>query len=169
MHDLTQLFDSHNGNFLLKRSLLVTWDEAKLRNLIFIGASSENSSIRVIPATTDFTMMSADTYAGILNQHPKPGEPAQWTRLEYPLTRDYAVTALQPGVEAGHRTLVFSGLTTMGTQAAVEFASDPARMSQLLSALNYKGGELRPFEAVLEVTLGGGVPLQSKIVAVRSH
>ncbi len=38
VYNLTRLFDAHRASFILKRSLLVTWDEAQLRNLIFIGS-----------------------------------------------------------------------------------------------------------------------------------
>ena len=169
VYELTRLFDSRQAKFTLKRSLLVTWDEAKLRNLIFIGAAVENGSIRVLPTASDFTMVSANGSASIVNQHPRTGEPAILTRPEYPLTRDYAIIALLPGVEPGHHTIVLSGLTTMGTEAAVEFACRKESVAELLKVIGYTSGEVRPFEAVLEVTIGGGVPLQSKIVLFRAH
>ena len=169
VYELTRLFDSRQAKFTLKRSLLVTWDEAKLRNLIFIGAAVENGSIRVLPTASDFTMVSANGSASIVNQHPRMGEPAMLTRPEYPLTRDYAIIALLPGVEPGHHTIVLSGLTTMGTEAAVEFACRKESVAELLKVIGYTSGEVRPFEVVLEVTIGGGVPLQSKIVLFRAH
>ncbi len=167
--EITRLFDSQKATFTLKRSRLVTWDEAKLRNLIFIGAPSENSSMRVLPPASDFTMTSGDGFASIVNQHPQQGEPAQLSRPEYPLTRDYAIVALLPGIEPGRHTLVLSGLTTLGTEAAAEFACRPDTVAQLLKAVGYTTGEVRPFEAVLEVSVGGGVPLQSRIVMVHVH
>ena len=169
IHLLTRLFDSQNAQFTLKRSLLVTWDEAKLRNLIFVGGAAENSSIRVLPASSDFTMMSASSYAGVVNNHPRPGEPALLVRPEYPLTRDYALISLLPGMKPGNFTFVLSGLTTMGTEAAVEFACNPDSVAELLRALKYTSGDVRPFEAVLEVSVGGGVPLQTKIVLLHAH
>ena len=53
MYELTRLFDSHQATFVLKRSLLVTWDEAKLRNLMFIGSPAENPSLNAVPSMTD--------------------------------------------------------------------------------------------------------------------
>ena len=169
IHLLTRLFDSQNAQFTLKRSLLVTWDEAKLRNLIFVGGAAENSSIRVLSASSDFTMMSTDSYAGVVNNHPRPGEPALLVRPEYPLTRDYAIISLLPGMKPGNFTFVLSGLTTMGTEAAVEFACNPESVAELLRSLKYTSGNVKPFEAVLEVSVGGGVPLQSEIVLVHPH
>ena len=137
VYQLTKLFDSHGASFILKRSLLVTWDEAKLTNLIFIGSPAENPSLRVLRSTTDFTMMTGPDYAGVVNHHPKPGEPELYSRPEHPLTKDYAIVALIPGVEPGKKMLVLSGLTTLGTQAAVEFACRPESVAELFKVCGY--------------------------------
>jgi hypothetical protein len=169
VYELTRLFDTHQATFVLKRSLLVTWDEAKLRNLVFIGSPAENPSLNALPSMTDFTMMATADSSGFMNRHPLAGEPSLYQRPEHPLTKDYAVIALMPGVESGKRTLIFSGLTTLGTQAAVEFTCHKDSVAELLKAVSNPKGEIRPFEALLEVTLEGGVPLQSKLISVRVH
>ena len=169
VYDLTKLFDGHKANFILKRSLLVTWDEAKSRNLVFIGSRAENPSLRVLQPTADFTMEAGPTSAGVVNHHPKPGEPALYSRPEHPLTDDYAILALSSGVEPGKRILVFSGLTTFGTQAAVEYVCNPETTAELLKQITVPKGEIRPFEAVLHTTIGGGVPLQTRLVTIRVH
>jgi hypothetical protein len=169
VYELTRLFDTHQATFVLKRSLLVTWDEAKLRNLVFIGSPAENPSLNALPSMTDFTMMTTAGFSGFVNRHPLAGEPALYLRPEHPLTKDYAVIALMPGVESGKRTLIFSGLTTLGTQAAVEFTCRKDSAAELLKEVSNPKGDMRPFEALLEVTLEGGVPLQSKLISVRVH
>jgi hypothetical protein len=169
VYALTTLFDAHQAHFILKRSLLMTWDEAKPKNLIFIGSTAENPSLRVLPSTTDFTLTANSEFAGFVNHHPKPGEPAIYSRPEHPLTRDYAVLALLPGVQQGKRMLVFSGLTTFGTQAAVDYVCRQESTAELLKQITEPKGEIRPFEAVLETTIGGGVPLQTRLVTIRVH
>ncbi len=169
VYELTRLFDTHQATFVLKRSLLVTWDEAKLRNLVFIGSPAENPSLNAVPSMTDFTLITTVGSSGFVNHHPLPGEPAVYLRPEHPLTKDYAVIALMPGVQSGKRTLIFSGLTTLGTQAAVEFTCRKDSVVELLKATSTPKGEVRPFEALLEVTLEGGVPLQSKLISMRVH
>lgn len=166
---LTRLFDSHHADFILKRSLLVTWDEAKQRNLIFIGSPAENPSLNAVPSPTDFTMVVTPGSSGFTNNHPRAGELALYARPEHPLVMDYAVIALMPGVQSGKRTLMFSGLTTLGTQAAVEYASRKDTVAELLKAVASPNGEVRPFEALIGVALEGGVPLQSKLISVRVH
>jgi hypothetical protein len=169
VYTLTRLFDAHHANFILKRSLLVTWDEAQLRNLIFIGSRAENPSLRVLQPTADFTMEAQTDSAGVVNVHPLPGEPAVYSRPEQPLNTDYAILALQPGIQPGRHMLVFSGLTTFGTQAAVNFVCDPDSVALLLRKITGPKGEIRPFEAVLQTTIGGGVPLQTRLVTIRVH
>ncbi len=169
IHTLTRLFDEHHAIFVPKRSLLVTWDEAELRNLIFIGSRAENPSLRVLSPTTDFSMTTGPGFSAVVNHNPLAGEPALFSRLEHPLTRDYAILALLPGVTPDHHVLIFSGLMTFGTQAAVEYVCQPAMVSALLKKVGGPNGEIRPFEAVLETDIGGGVPLQSRLVTIRVH
>jgi hypothetical protein len=169
VYTLTLLFDAHRATFILKRSLLVTWDEAELRNLIFIGSRAENPSLRVLPGTTDFTMVATPDSAGVVNHNPKPGEPAIYSRPEHPLTTDYAILALLPSVQPGKRVLIFSGLTTFGSQAAVEYVCRPDGAAELLKKIGGPKGEIRPFEAVLETSIGGGVPMQTHLVTIRVH
>ena len=169
VYTLTRLFDAHQANFILKRSMLMTWDDAKSKNLIFIGSTAENPSLRVLESTTDFSIMAAPGIAGVVNHHPAAGEPEVYSRAEHPLKKDYAILAMLPGVQPGKRMLVFSGLTTFGTQAAVEFVCRKDTAAELLRHITGPKGELRPFESVLETTIAGGVPLETRIVTIRVH
>lgn len=169
VYDLARLFDRHHASFVLKRSLLATWDEARQSNLIFIGSTAENPSLRELPPTQDFTIMAGDGFAGVVNHHPLSGEPAVWERPEHPLTKDYAILALLPGLQSGKKMLVCSGLTTMGTQAAVEFVLRRETIEQLLSRITDRNGNIHPFEAVLETAIVGGVPIEPQLVTIHVH
>ena len=152
----------------MKRSPLVTWDEGRSRNLIFIGSAAENGSLKLLPSTQDFTLTETAGAAGIINHHPLKGEPSVYMRPEHPLTKDYAVVALLSGIQPYHRMFVFSGLTTLGTQAAVEYALDPDMVAELMRQVS-SGKKVHNFEALLEVSIRGGVPLQPKLVSIRVH
>jgi hypothetical protein len=67
---------------------------------------------------------------------------------------------------ASRNALVFAELTTLGTQAAVEFACTPETVSCLMREV-VKSGVVRPFAAILEVNVTGGVPLRTQVVAIR--
>jgi hypothetical protein len=129
----------------------------------------ENPSLRVLQPTTDFTMVASADSAGVVNVHPLAGEPAVYSRPERPLTTDYAIIALQPGIQPGRRMLVFSGLTTFGTQAAVDYVCHADTVALLLKKITGPKGEIRSFEAVLQTNIGGGVPLQTRLVTIRGH
>ena len=94
VYTLTRLFDAHHAQFTLKRSRLMTWDEAKVKNLIFIGSTAENPSLSALQSTREFTITATHDYAGYVNHHPKQGEPSIYSRPERPLTNDYATLAL---------------------------------------------------------------------------
>ena len=60
------------------------------------------------------------------------------------------------------------GTTTIGTQAAVEYVSRENYLNELLSKMNVsRPGELKPFEAVIQVKVAKGVPVESSLVALR--
>ena len=169
IREVSRLFDEAHSNFVLKRSRLVTWDEARNKNLVFIGAPSQNPSLKVLPSTTEFTIVQDGTTWGIVNRQPKPGEPAMYTRPEFPLAKDYAIVALLPGTQADKWMLVLSGLTTFGTEAAVEFACDPTHVAELLHTAASPNGKIRPFEAVIEVDVNGGVPVRTRLLTVHKR
>lgn len=166
VYDLARLFDRYHSTFVLKRSLLVTWDQAQVSNMIFLGSVAENPSLRQIPNTREFTLYAAHGVSGILNHHPLPGEQKLYERPDYPLTHDYAILALLPGLSPRHKTLILSGLTTYGTQAAVAFVSNPGDVEELLKRIRTKTGEIRPFEAVIEASIIGGVPVEPHLVTL---
>lgn len=168
VYELTRLFDHYGAAFTLKRSRLVTWDEARSRNLIFIGASSQNTALRDLPAVTDFSI-SLDTagHGYIVNQHPHPGEPTRFVAADP--TQETAIVALLPGLQTGKRVLLFTGLTTIGTQAAVEFATRPENAAKLIGATGSVKGSMRPFEAVLQIGISQGVGVNARLLALHQR
>lgn len=169
IHQLTQLFDAHHAGFVLKRSHLVSWDDARSTNLIFIGSRLQNPALTMLPSMNDFTLLVDPNSAGIVNLHPKPGEPAVYSRPKYFFSKDYAVLALLPGLQPGKWILIFSGVSTLGTEAAVEYACRPEDVAALLRAASFRPGEIHPFEALLKTTVIGGVPTETKLVTIRTH
>lgn len=169
VYNITRLFDAHHANFILKRSLLVTWDEAESRNLVFIGSPAENTSLRALPAMRDFTMVATPDSSGVVNHNPAAGEQALYSRPEHPLTTDYAILALVPGMHPNKHMLIFSGLTTFGTQGAVDYVCQPETAAELLKKITGPKGEIRPFEAVLQTTIRGGVPTETRLVTIHVH
>ncbi|RZU42159.1 hypothetical protein [Edaphobacter modestus] len=168
IYELTKIFDTHHADFTLKRSRLVTWDEAKLRNLVFVGAASQNEALEELPATSDFAIdLDGNNKGYIANRKPSSGEPQRFAPAS--ANDEYAIIASIPGIQANRRIAVFTGLTTNGTQAAVEFACNPENVRQLTDRIGQTSGVIKPFEAVLHIKLSGGVPVEGDLVAIHPH
>jgi len=172
IHELDNLFTSWHRVMRLKRGRLLTWDDAKASNMVFIGSPSENLSLREIPGTEEFAFKVATDGPrkgdlSLVNTHQRPGEESVYfSSAAVPIREDYGVVGLLPGLSATRHALILAGLTTLGTQAAVEFVCRPRRVEELLAALGTPKGPIPTFEALLKVKVSGGVPVQSEIVAV---
>jgi hypothetical protein len=105
----------------------------------------------------------------VVNHHPQPGELPVYSVPLYSPTKDYAILAYLPGLQPDKHMLIFSGLTTMGTQAAVDFTCHQNTLEELMRKAADRKGEIRPFEAVLETKIVGGVPLETRLVALHVH
>jgi hypothetical protein len=159
-----------------KHGALLTWDEARDSNLIFVGGPLAQTPLREVPILTEFEFRNR--HAGIpgpsgaiLNLHPRKGEASIYFGPQSrPFEFDYAVVALRPSVNPSHRTLALAGITEYGTQAAAEFVTREDSVRILLARLNVKpGGAVPMFEALLRTTVRGGVPIESELVAVHAR
>ena len=175
VHDLDQVFEGLQHELRIKRGRLLTWDDAKTSDLIFIGSPSENLSLRELPGTQDFvfTRKQSEPRKGdlvISNLHPGAAEPVLYLASEPPITEDYALVALTSGLNASRHVLILAGITTFGTQAAVEFVCRAAHLDELIAKLGPSASRgIPPFEALLRVKVSGGVPVESQIVSLHVH
>lgn len=177
VHELDRVFVLLNRHLRVKRGTLFSLDDAKNNDLIFVGSPAENLTLLEIPSTTEFVFRVLDSGPrkgdlAVINVHPQPGEPtiSLASLPHHPITEDYAVISLAPGLDPERSVLILAGTTTMGTQAAAEYVSRPDSLAELLRRLGVsKAADLKPFEALLRVTVRQGVPVISDIVAVRNR
>ena len=176
IHALDDAFGSLGRKILVKRGSLFTLDDVKNNNLIFVGSPSENLSLLDISGMQDFVFQRVASGArrgdlSIINEHPQPGEATAYlaSPSNTPMTEDYSVVGLVPGVESGRYVMILAGTTTFGTQGAVEFACRQESVEKLLHAIPTSGGPIRPFEALVRVKIARGVPVDTELVAVRAR
>ena len=174
VHELDRVFELMGQRLRVKRGSLFSLDDAQNNNLIFVGSPAENLSLRDIPNTRNFVFqrLTSGPRKGdlaIVNLHPEPGEQKEFLGSPArPLTEDYAIIGLVPGLNPARSVMIFAGTTTLGTQAAVEYACRPSSLEELLLRLSVSQiGDLTPFEAVLRVKVARGVPVGAELVAVR--
>ncbi len=175
VHELDKVFAQLNHSIEVKRGSLFTLDDAKENNLIFVGSPAENLTLLDVPGSQEFVFQRLDSgphkgELGIVNAHPEPGQPAIYypSNSSQPLTEDYAIIALVSGLNPERHMLILAGTTTIGTQAAVEYACRKDSLEELLRNLSIKpGSDVKPFEALLRVKVARGVPVGVQLVAVR--
>ncbi len=177
IHALDEAFGTLGRKILVKRGSLFTLDDVKNNNLIFVGSPSENLSLLDIPNMQEFVFqrVASGNRKGdlsIVNRHPKPGEASSYlaSPSNAPLTEDYSVVGLVPGIESGRYVMILAGTTTFGTQGAVEFVCRQESVEKLLHEIPGSGiGTVKPFEALLRLKIARGVPVETELVSVRAR
>jgi hypothetical protein len=175
IHELDRTFGLLHQQIRVKRGSLLSLDDAKNNNLIFVGSPAENLSLRDLPGTQEFLFQRVESGPrkgdlGVVNVHPQADEPKVFlaSPSDATLTEDYSVLALLRGLNPGRSVMILAGTTTIGTQAAVEYVCRQTSLEELLLRLSVSdNGEVQPFEAVLRVTVKRGVPVQTELVALR--
>lgn len=176
VHNLDRVFGLLRQSLRVKRGSLFSLDDAKNNDLIFIGSPSENLTLLDIPSTKEFVFQKVREGARsgnmeIINVKPQPGESRSYlaSPSNVPMSEDYAVVALVKAINPEHYELILAGTTTIGTQAAVEYVSRENYLNELLEKMKVtKPGDLKPFEAVIQVKVAKGVPVESSLVALRA-
>lgn len=174
IHELDRVFGLLNHGLRVKRGRLLSLDDAKNNDVIFVGSPSENLSLLEIPSSKEFVFRRSDLPnrkgdLGIFNIHPRGNEEKSYfaTASGLPLAEDYAIISLAPGMTNSHVVMLLAGTTTIGTQAAVEYVAKGNTLEELLVKLTgSKTGAARPFDALLRVKVSRGVPVSSQLVAL---
>jgi hypothetical protein len=176
VYDLDHVFSQLHKGIRVKRGSLFSLDDAQDNNLIFVGSPAENLTLRDIPNTHEFVFQRPTSGArkgdlALVNVHPQPDEPKMFfaNPSGTPLTEDFAVVGLVPGMNPARSVLILAGTTTIGTQAAADYVCRQESVQQLLLRLSVaENGTMKPFEAVLRVKVARGVPIGSELVALRT-
>ena len=106
---------------------MLSLDDAQNNDLIFVGSPAENLPLLDLPGTREFRFRKMDSGPrtgdlAIINVHPRAGEPSFFlSSPTRPLSEDYAVVAVMRGPNPALSMMILAGMTTIGTEAAVEY------------------------------------------------
>ena len=171
IHALDRTFALLSRSMRVKRGGLLSLDDVENNDVIYVGSPLENLTLRDVPGLQDFAFKLLDSGpqsggGALVNLAPQEGEPKVFLPSSLPLTEDFGVVGLVPGLNPAHWALILAGTSTIGTQGAVEYVCREDTVRQLLNHLPQTGaGRIPLFEAVLNVQIKSGVPVRSKIVA----
>jgi len=170
IHALDRTFAQLNRSLRVKRGGLLSLDDVENNDVIYVGSPLENLTLRDVPGLQDFEFRLIDSgprsgEGKLVNLAPQAGEPKEFLPSTLPLTEDYAVVALAPGLNPSRWALILAGVSTIGTEGAVEFICREDTLRELLGRIgNIKPGTRPLFEAVLDIQVKGGVPVHSSLV-----
>jgi hypothetical protein len=179
MGRIAELLSRSGQNFLVKRSRIASYDDVRNRNVIFLGTSLEDSILGKLPVESDlvFEEPTGHQFVGrllIRDRHPGTGMPStyQFQRDERTkaLQAEYALISLLPGVTPNQYVLVLAGLSTLGTQAATEFATSDKTMlalDQMRSTVSDNTARSPYFQALLQIQIRDGIAVKTNCLLVR--
>lgn len=168
---LSGLFAQYSKPVRIKRGRLLTWDDARQQNLVFVGGPAVNLQLGELPELQRFRFVTTangtflrDSYINDVGSGTTP--PAYYGHSPRPHTYDHAVIAMMR-LASNRRMLLLAGTTTVGTQAAVDYVVHEDTTKTLLDSLKLSRVSAVPgFEVLLSVKVSDGVPVHSRIVAV---
>lgn len=176
---LSDFFARVHHPFRLKRSLLLTWDDAKTENIVVLGSPAENLFLLDLPQQQDFVFRWIKDEQGrhvnaIVNTRPQAGEQEIYLAKHFgpspsQISEDYAVISFLRGLSEKNRLLILAGINTYGTQGAAEYATRPDYVRDLIAHLNTAAPEEPArlpafYQVLLKVKVNGGVPVQVSYV-----
>jgi hypothetical protein len=173
--ELDRLFRGFGRQFHVKRGGIFTLDDALNNNLIFLGSPVEDPPQNKIPTTSQFVFRRLQRenspWWAIIDLHPQAGDTGTYRSTLQPARQvgtDFAIIALVTGLNPARRILILEGISTFGTQAAVDYVCNEASMRDLLGQLHTKsGGVPPPFEALLQIEVVNNVPLKTRLIVLR--
>lgn len=129
-------------------------DDLKTGNAILIGSVDSNPWVELFQPQLNFQFDYGGSYgrsAVIRNHHPLSGEQPSYASVTGdPKQRTYGVIAFVPNLDGSGHVLILEGINMAGTQAAGEFLLSPEKIEPVLQRAMRPGGEIRPFEVLLE-------------------
>jgi hypothetical protein len=173
VHVLTRFFLKSGAELRVIRSHGVSWDNLKHDNVIFLTSARFRTLADEMSVPAEFVHVLGAPNR-VVNRHPAPGEQSEYmARSEAGVYVDYAIISVAPAKLPGRRVVILSGGHTWGTQAAAEYVTEPAYLTELkerLLACQRSSGLARHpefFQVLLQVETRSGEPLGATFVTHR--
>ena len=168
---LASLLTQLGAKAQVKRSRLVTVDDFRDHDVIFLGSPFENEVLAEMHFSRRFSFEQPETppllWRGRIVDRKVPTSDVSYGIERDPQSQviraDYALFDVLPGPAPGRRIMVLAGITTSGTQGAAEFATSDEGLRQILGLEGTPQGNNRVyafpryFESLLRVETARGM------------
>jgi len=147
-----------------------TADSVKRDNVILIGSRKSNPWVDLFTEQMNF-LVKYDAkldQSFVQNLHPRAGEQAMYLQPSDPYASlGYSVIAYLPNPSRTGSALIIEGTNAEATNAAGEFVTSEAAMSNFFK--KFPGTGVPFFEILLKTSRMSGTPLQAEVVAYRTY
>ena len=155
-------------DLVLKRSNILSWDDVRNSNVIFLGPPKFNQLLSDLPTGDGFAIERG----AIRNPHPQPGEQdayrSTWSGDQMQLLEDYALIYHLPGLYDHGEIMMLGSASTEGIWAAAEYVTRPAYARDLVDRLKLPSGRLpRSYQVMIRVEFKQQVPWKISYVTHR--
>ena len=173
---VTQTLAAAGASFQVLPERVVSFPSLRGRNVILLGAPEYSPAVTKLLANAPFTIdfLAAAGDHAIVNQHPRDTEPAFYAPKRNHqgkvIEEVYGIITVLPSEgEGAQRTVILSGITSAGMQAAAEFFASPSGLQAFQQKLQTTGQTKTPraWQVVLKVHSDSILPLSYSYVAHR--
>lgn len=162
---LASVLGNRKQDMIIKRSSVLSWEDMKASNLVFLGPRKFNPQVSDLPINQDFIIDSGAVH----NLRIRPGERATYSKPTPANTEDipedYSIITRMRGIEGWGEVLVLGSSSTEGTWAAADFVTDPAHLRELIHKLSQETGKAPDcYQVLLRSRFKNQVPIQTEYV-----
>ena len=159
---IAQLLSTRKHTLLLTPGNILSWQQIKDDDVVFLGPPKYNRPLETAALTRDIVIEPE----GVRNLKPRPGEPSflpdRIVAGKPSEGETHALISRTPGPSGKGEMLVIAGNASPDTFAAAEWLTDQARARELIRHLRSPQGEVpRYFQVVLKVSFKQGIPVES--------
>jgi hypothetical protein len=150
----------------LKHSSALGWEDIWNSNVIFVGKSTVNPTIRKVLGEAHLDFVDSDYGSTVRNLHPAPGEPAAYQNAATHGTgKKYGVITVLPGPQPGHHLMILTGSGAELMWPLAQSVADPERVKEIMSRVVAPGGQAPAvYQVVIEATFESNVPISIRYV-----
>jgi hypothetical protein len=158
---VTRLLEHASVPILLKRGVVLSWEDIESANMVFMGTGKTVAKIRLLLERADFEW----TPESVVNRQPRPGESAVYVNKVDPITGElreqYGLISMLFGFREGKRILILGGGSSEGDWAAAEYVTKPRYAAELVNRLRAESGNLpESYQAIIRIRYESRVPVE---------
>ena len=162
---LTRLLDRAGIPTVVKRSVVLSWEDIESSPVVFMGTGKTMAKIRLLLEGGDFEC----TPAGVSNRRPQPGESVNYVNKNDPVSGErreqYGLISMLARSGEGKRVFVLGGGSSEGDWGTAEYVSKPQFAEELVSRLREKTGRIpESYQVVIRMRYESRVPVQINYV-----